>query len=179
MTNTVVDFLVEQMNLIRERKINTNKMAASWRKYYNKPITRSEFFRFYGITILLENRFSNENRDIRSIRKCLEEERKANLPIGIHRYSVLQECLSLTATQQLQLYQRLRLRLREIWIYDGVMTIDECIYAYQVSSIKKDRAKDSADQIPVVFIPRKPLYLAVRLGCHSCWILNHTYNFHR
>ncbi len=156
MTNTVVDFLVEQMNLIRERKINTNKMAASWRKYYNKPITRSEFFRFYGITILLENRFSNENRDIRSIRKCLEEERKADLPIGIHRYSVLQECLSLTATQQLQLYQRLRLRLREIWIYDGVMTIDECIYAYQVSPIKKDRAKDSADQIPVVFIPRKP-----------------------
>ena len=97
----------------------------------------------------------NPNRDIRSIRKCLEEER--DLPIGIHRYSVLQECLSFTATQQLQLYQRLRLRLNEIWIYDGVMTIDECIYAYQVSSINKNRVRDSADQIPVVFIPRKPI----------------------
>ena len=43
------------------------------------------------------------------------------------------------------------------------MTIDECIYAYQVSSINKNRVRDSADQIPVVFIPRKPIRT-------SCWI---------
>ncbi len=63
-TDDVVTILLSFMNRRRDEKLLLGHVSTARSKYYKKAFTVEEFKKFYGMTVLFENTYSNEARSM-------------------------------------------------------------------------------------------------------------------
>ena len=148
----ILDFIIKEINdnFLRKNKIDQNKQNKS--KY--RPIDMDEFLRWLGIQILIENTFGNDNKNLSSHFKSVCKSYKINFSYS--RFQKINNSFILDNESINYLCELLIQQNYSLLSSIDILTVDECLIGYKPSNQTKEKYKKNFDEIPLVYIPRKP-----------------------
>lgn len=81
---------------------------------------------------------------------------KRKNPFGVHRYAALLNSLCPNEEELKELISHFNKIFQSLIIPSGECTIDETVFSYEPKVETKNKMMNQGDQIPLVYIPRKP-----------------------
>jgi hypothetical protein len=135
------------------KTLTVGEIADSSKKYYRKT-NLVEVIQFFGIYILIDNSWGNENRDC--AQNFAKLKKKEQFDMGQQRFFVLRR--SIVPSNEIfdQLVSMWVKNSQNYWTPGPQISVDETIFAYQVKSETKEQYIEDKDPAPVHYIPRKP-----------------------
>ena len=151
-TSEIFEFLMKEINenFQRKYKIDQNKQSRS----RNRQIDSMEFLRYFGIHILIENGFVNDSRNLSDHFKKICE--KYKISFSYTRFQAINSNFILSNESLNHLCYLIGLQNYKLVSSLDILTVDECVIGYKPRSETKEYFKNNYDEIPLVYIPRKP-----------------------
>ncbi len=141
--NTVplFELIVKVINDEMINAITVGEIVASSKKYYRKT-NLVEVIQFFGIYILIDNMWGNENKDC--TQNFAKLKKKEQFEVLFHATKFLTNLSIWVKSSQ------------NYWTPGPQISVDETIFAYRVKSETKEQYIEDRDPAPVHYIPRKP-----------------------
>lgn len=131
-------------------KVCNRNLLLQRKSKFRKPVTCDMLKEWYAIYIQLESNYSTKNRRMK------EQIAKYSKSMGKNRYCAIANALIPSTEEFEELFLLLNTNFSTNWQVGQHVVFDETVFAYQPSKTVKAKQKELKDEIPTVYIPRKP-----------------------
>jgi hypothetical protein len=149
--DAIWQILVNSIN----RSLAIGSSLSTKQQWSRHSTTVDEVIHFYGVTILLENTYGNDKRDLRKHLKDIYQKFGSIRGLDMDRYTTLRSAFNPSIDEILEICSLLRAMFVEYVDNVELAVVDESVLAYQPSKKAKEMADTNGEPIPVVYIPRK------------------------